>query len=462
MFEAHPIPQNVTDFEFHLVGDMTIKQFGYLASGIGAAYLTFALLSSVVPLLAYPLIIIFAGSGAALAFLPIQDRPLDHWLVAYFKAIFQPTKRSYKSKLITKEDPLFKTRLQVYLNSKRSPLAGLNLPINKAKATPFSFSMTSLHQQDQAVQSPIISSASQAPVAPVTKEPKKAFSFVENSGPVLQPVGKSVVPSAPQPTILGSASLSAMDIPVLTQPATQLPPVQYKPIEKPAPVTAPKPAVQLPPNTVAEQQAQMKAGMPVLNPTEDELNKTIAIAKQVHAVQQDIIKTEEQIDLIRSKAATQDANPKEYLDQFHQLLGDLQRLQAKAALLSQEVAILTKEPIKAITTQPEPVVKPKSIPTITLTSIANVINGIVTDSVGNYLDGSIILAHDKQGIPVRALKTNKLGQFVAATPLNNGIYTITIEKDELVFDTIEIELTGTVLKPILITAKPVAGGVAHG
>jgi len=461
MFEAHPIPQNVTDFEFHLVGDMTIKQFGYLATGIGSAYLTFALLSSVVPFLAYPLIIIFAGSGAALAFLPIQDRPLDHWVVAYFKAIFQPTKRFYKSKLITKEDPLFKTRLQVYLNSKRNPMAGLNLPSGKTKATPFSFSMTSLHQKDESVQPPIIAATPVVPVLPTVKDPKKAFSFNDNSSPVLQPIPRPVAP-APQPTVLGSASLSAMDIPVQTQPAAPLPPLQPKPVVKQTPVAVTQPVVQLPPNTVAEQQAQMKAGMPVLNPTEDELNQTIAIAKKVHAVQQDIIKTEEQIDLIRSKAATQDANPKEYLDQFHQLLSDLQVLQGKAAQLSQEVAILTKEPIKAINAQPTQVVKPKSIPTITLTSIANVINGIVTDSIGNYLDGSIILAHDKQGIPVRALKTNKLGQFVAATPLNNGIYTITIEKDELAFDTIEIELTGTVLKPILITAKPVTGGIAHG
>ena len=440
MFEAHPVPQNVTDFEFHLVGDMTIKQFVYLASGIGAAYLTFALFSNSLPFLAYPLILIFAGTGAALAFLPIQDRPLDHWLGAYFHAIFQPTKRSYKSKLITKEDPLFKTRLQVYLNSKRNPLAVVNIPNSKTKSTPFSFSMASIQEAGQV-----------KPIAPtiITSDtpslPTQPAPAVTNSV-----AAKSV---APQTTVLGSASLSAINVPAPVQAA----PAVQQVASTPAPQVIPTPAPQQVPSAPAPQPM-----VPNLNPSEDELNQTIAIAKQVHEVQQNIIKTEEQIDLIRSKAATQDANPKEYLDQFHQLLGDLQNLQTKAAKLSEEVAVLTKEPIKAVTSEPEQVVKPKSIPTITLTSIANVINGIVTDSAGNYLDGAIILAHDKQGIPVRALKTNKLGQFVAATPLNNGIFTITIEKDTLIFDTIEIELTGSILKPILITAKPVAGGVAHG
>jgi hypothetical protein len=451
MFEAHPVPQNVTEFEFHLVGDMTIKQFVYLASGIGAAYLTFALFANKVPFLAYPLILIFAGTGAALAFLPIQERPLDHWLGAYFRAIFQPTKRTYKSKLITKEDPLFKTRLQVYLNSKRNPMATVTIPNSKTKSTPFSFSMASVQQAGQ-----------QKPVAPTIITPPNIA--VQNQ-PSAAPTPLNVKPVAPATTILGSASLSAINVPPpaqVTPLASPTPTIQQPSVTAPiAPIPAPQISQPKPPAPV-QVTPQQSTPQPAVNPSEDELNKTIAIAKQVHEVQQNIIKTEEQIDLIRSKAATQDANPKEYLDQFHQLLGDLQNLQNKAAKLSEEVAILTKEPIKAVTSAPEQVVKPKSIPTITLTSIANVINGIVTDSAGNYLDGAIILAHDKQGIPVRALKTNKLGQFVAATPLNNGIFTITIEKDTLVFDTIEIELTGSILNPILITAKPVTGGVAHG
>ena len=61
--------------------------------------------------------------------------------------------------------------------------------------------------------------------------------------------------------------------------------------------------------------------------------------------------------------------------------------------------------------------------------------------------------YDKEGLPVRALKTNKLGQFTGSTPLPNGVYTLELEKDNFTFDVLQIELTGQVLPPLLITAK---------
>lgn len=90
-----------------------------------------------------------------------------------------------------------------------------------------------------------------------------------------------------------------------------------------------------------------------------------------------------------------------------------------------------------------------------LTSFPNIINGIITDSQGNYIEGAIVVAHDRQGLPVRALKSNKLGQFVAATPLPTGEYAIVVEKDNLKFDKVGIELKNEILPPILVAAKKV-------
>ena len=61
MDQAHPIPQNVTSFEFKLVGDMTLRQFLYLAAGAGVAYVTFLLFAASAPLLAWPIIVVSAG-----------------------------------------------------------------------------------------------------------------------------------------------------------------------------------------------------------------------------------------------------------------------------------------------------------------------------------------------------------------------------------------------------------------
>src|SRR5438045_3308890 len=40
--ENHPIPQDVTGFQFKLIGEMTVKQFAYLAGGVVLAWVTFA------------------------------------------------------------------------------------------------------------------------------------------------------------------------------------------------------------------------------------------------------------------------------------------------------------------------------------------------------------------------------------------------------------------------------------
>ena len=88
--EQHPIPQNVTGFQFKLIGDITLKQFGYVAGGLILAYLA-TKISFVPALLSYPLAAVCALLGIGLAFVPIEERPLDRWLVSFFKSVYAPT-----------------------------------------------------------------------------------------------------------------------------------------------------------------------------------------------------------------------------------------------------------------------------------------------------------------------------------------------------------------------------------
>jgi len=85
----HPVPQNVSSYQFRLVGDMTLKQFGLLASGAVAGFIIYQL--PILPLLKWPFIFISAFGGFALAFLPIEDRPLDRWLFAFLKSAYSHT-----------------------------------------------------------------------------------------------------------------------------------------------------------------------------------------------------------------------------------------------------------------------------------------------------------------------------------------------------------------------------------
>lgn len=87
--EQHPIPQQISSFQFRLVGDMTLKQFFQLAGGAIVALIIYA--SSIPPFVKWPLIFLFFGLGAALAFLPLEDRPLATWILIFFKSIYSPT-----------------------------------------------------------------------------------------------------------------------------------------------------------------------------------------------------------------------------------------------------------------------------------------------------------------------------------------------------------------------------------
>lgn len=83
--ENHPIPQDVTGFKFRLIGSMTVKQFLYVLCG-GAL----ALISFILPISFYirlPLTILFGSLGAALAFVPIEGRPMDIMVINFLKAL---------------------------------------------------------------------------------------------------------------------------------------------------------------------------------------------------------------------------------------------------------------------------------------------------------------------------------------------------------------------------------------
>lgn len=87
--EQHPVPSQISSYQFRLVGDMTLKQFLQLAGGVVVGLIIYA--TGLPGIIKWPLIIIFVLFGAALAFLPFQDRPLEEWVLAFFRSIYQPT-----------------------------------------------------------------------------------------------------------------------------------------------------------------------------------------------------------------------------------------------------------------------------------------------------------------------------------------------------------------------------------
>jgi hypothetical protein len=106
--------------------------------------------------------------------------------------------------------------------------------------------------------------------------------------------------------------------------------------------------------------------------------------------------------------------------QRQQLEQQLQQLQAQLISTQQN-----QQQAKAAQNIPKEQLKTVGLPHVSDTP--NVIVGIVRDSRGNVLAGMLVEVKDKDGNPVRAFKTNQLGQFASATPLATGIYTIELD-----------------------------------
>ena len=87
--EQHAIPQQISSYEFRLVGSMTLKQFFKLAGGLLIAFVIYS--SQVIFVLKWPLVLFFGFSGFALAFMPVNERPLDKWLLIFIQGILSPT-----------------------------------------------------------------------------------------------------------------------------------------------------------------------------------------------------------------------------------------------------------------------------------------------------------------------------------------------------------------------------------
>jgi len=146
--EQHPIPQQITSYEFKLVGDMTLKQFGKAAGGIIIALLINS--SKLVFFVKWPLIFIFAAGGLALAFVPFQDRPLETWLMAFIKSIYSPTIYTYK-----KESPKNWLEIDLSKQLKSDEEEEVVVPIKEdKKVKEFINSLPSIGRENQVIMPP--------------------------------------------------------------------------------------------------------------------------------------------------------------------------------------------------------------------------------------------------------------------------------------------------------------------
>jgi hypothetical protein len=335
--EQHPVPSQISAYEFRLVGDMTLKQFAQVAAGVIIALVFYA--SGLPFYLKWPGIIVSGVMGTLMAFVPLQERPLQTWILAFFKAVYSPTQFLWQKKAKTPE----------FLILKPAPaISRKEVPIGTAAA-----------QQKLA---------------------EYLASLPSQPSPLDQQENQRLKQ-------LGAYFTSA-----------QLPPT-FTPTIKPLP------------------EKEMPAGLKVrrlFGPwVVEEERKTIG---RTPLEPRPAIPQEEMLPQFTPKFVSPVQRPRE-------------RGPVAEAKFSQEISV-------------------PNTPTF-----PNLLVGMVLDSQGMILEGAIIEIRDQEANPVRALRTSKLGQFMIATPLADGVYEIETEKEGYQFDLIKITLTGKIVPPIEIRAR---------
>lgn len=89
----HAVPQNIMDVEFKIIGDLTIRQFSYLMLFGALAYGAFTQVNN---LFKWPAVLIFTLLGVGLAFIPIEERGLDQWVINFFSAIYRENQKVWR------------------------------------------------------------------------------------------------------------------------------------------------------------------------------------------------------------------------------------------------------------------------------------------------------------------------------------------------------------------------------
>lgn len=399
--EQHPVPQNVTTFQFRLIGDMTIKQFGYLAAGAILAYISYIL-----PLpffFTWPLTVLFALLGIGFAFVPIEERPMDIWVLSFIKSVYTPTQFVWH-RTQPKPEPVAKPTAIPVVPKKQvsvlTPASSLqtpppSVPSVAATAKPIAATLQGIYTQTPVVKKPTLLDS--------------LFSWVDGLFPASKP---------------GMAPAFVQTIP------------GFQPQPMPQVVSKPAPA-------------------PVVEPPKENPELT-ALQQKISSLQTEL-----------GAKAHAETRVLELQKEMTEMLKQKQEMEAQLVTMKKQ-AIPTREP--AGPAKPAGVVSPQPQgPTVKvippdaaaraglprLTTFPNVVTGIIKDNQGGLLPGVLVTVRDKEGIPLRALKTNKIGQFAASTQLPNGVYFVEVEdpRGRYLFDRAQITINGSVMPAIEIGAK---------
>ncbi len=354
--KEHALPQDVTGYQFHIIGNMTIKQFAEVGAGVLAGFLIYS--TNLTNFLKWPLILTTVAVGAFAAFVPFEERPFDHWIVAFFQALYRPTQFYWKRNQKIPEPFLYKPNTAVSL------VQEVDLsPARKQRVKEYLRSINTEIKDDEDVE--------------LENQANSVINIFQSDQPLSSPDPIVQAPVAPTPAV-----------PTTTPPQ---PPQPQQPAQQPQILETPAADfIEVAPIKIHE------PGPEFLDPTQQSADEN-AITDDGYIA----------------------ANAPAY------------------------------QPIAAT----RPVVHNTTLPFPDKPTEPNKLVGMILDQQDNPISDVIVEIVTQQGMPARAVKTNLLGQFFIATPLNNGTYTLKAEKDGLRFEPQQLIVDGNIIEPVEVRSS---------
>lgn len=386
--ENHPIPQDITGFQFKLIGDMTLKQFAYLAGGSIFAWLTIS--APISFLLKFPIASLFVLFGISFAFLSIAGRAVDLMLLNFLRATFSPTKYVYEA-----------------------PTLSLAFAPPRKEVEEISFAAPQLPAQKQ---------------SPQNELDKKKFDFFHMLSQMLHPQGSAPIRQGPASSMQSSA-------PYIVTAQVQ----GEKKKERPAQQQG------------KSEDAKEEVQVDKLENQEDTLEQRLKAAVQIEHQSEGTKNYEEAHKKVLEieKLLNETLASKQSLEREIQALKKQLAQKQKDVYTPSAAPVGAKTPnVRTIANKAQG--KTAGLPT--LPEFPNMVVGIIKDPRGNPIPNILVEVKDMDGNPVRAFKTTLLGQFQASTPLSNGTYTIDFEDTSGMnkFDSIKFDAKGDIILPIEI------------
>ena len=509
--KQHAVPQNIMDVEFKIVGDLTMRQFFYIMVCAGIAYAAYTFMPN--SIFRWPLILIFVGLGLFLAFIPVEDRGLDEWIVNFFRATYSPTQRvwrrepelsaafAYQSasmvrqELITLAPTSSRRKLQEYLETSPSELPKDRLDIPESQYVEMvqnAFTKSARAKTAVAITEPEIETEP-LPFEPpademIVEEPKKVEAVPETAKTELpapkiekRPETQTFVQEPERPQTTFAAAPMTPDrhsgrrfTSLLPSQGEIILPLRGERVIDLSAAPSNEGDIEEKTKQLKQLLEQIKGRQREFAPPQEREEKRPAVKEQIDKEQ---VKTEAQelVDKIKEenkRLSTEieklkkeiGAQPAENQDNKTPTLKKLEQKKSQAFAdyqrLLHRIKMLQEQPEKPqnqrpaeITIQTAPIGKAKTVPQITA---PNIISGSVANSGGRAVEGAVVIIKNSKGEPARALKTDALGQFSFSTPLTNGEYTIEVGNAAalgLTFDIMKLGVNGSVVPPIELKGK---------